>query len=109
MTSATLEAGGLLRVSSAVGLGTPRSHHSCVRTPAVRRFTGLNPSPYQEVATMADTVRDPVCGMEIRPEDAAATEEHDGGTYYFCSPGCHEAFVKDPHRYGHPSDEHGAH
>ena len=54
---------------------------------------------------MPDTVRDPVCGMEIRPENAAATEEHER-TFYFCSPGCHEAFVKDPHRYGHPSDEH---
>ncbi|MFP5343957.1 MAG: YHS domain-containing protein [Candidatus Limnocylindria bacterium] len=54
---------------------------------------------------MADRVKDPVCGMMIRPEDAAATEEHEGRTFYFCSHGCHQAFVNDPHRYGHPKDE----
>lgn len=47
--------------------------------------------------------------MEIRPEDAAATEDHEGRTFYFCSQGCHETFVKDPHRYGHPVEGHGGH
>ena len=56
---------------------------------------------------MADKVKDPVCGMEIRPEDAVATEVHDGLTLYFCSEACHETFLNDPHRYGHPPDEHG--
>jgi YHS domain-containing protein len=58
---------------------------------------------------MADLVKDPVCGMEIRPEDAAATEVHEGQSFTFCSTACHEAFVKDPHRYGHPANEHGDH
>lgn len=39
---------------------------------------------------------------EIETEDAVASEVHDGTTFYFCSEGCHETFVKDPHRYGHP-------
>lgn len=51
---------------------------------------------------MANTVKDPVCGMDINPEDAVATEDHDGTTFYFCSHGCHSTFVADPHRYGHP-------
>ena len=34
---------------------------------------------------MADTVNDPVCGMEIRPENATASEVHDGQTFRFCS------------------------
>jgi Cu+-exporting ATPase len=51
---------------------------------------------------MAETVKDPVCGMEIRPEEAVATAEHDGVTFYFCSQGCHNAFVDDPQRYGQP-------
>ena len=55
---------------------------------------------------MAELVRDPVCGMAIRPEEAAATEVHDGQTLYFCSEACHQTFVNDPHRYGHPSQEH---
>ena len=38
-------------------------------------------------------VTDPVCGMRIDDDDAAATAEHDGATYYFCSQACHDAFV----------------
>jgi len=48
---------------------------------------------------VAETVTDPVCGMQINPEDAVASEEHSGRTYYFCSPGCHSAFLSDPDRY----------
>lgn len=58
---------------------------------------------------MADKVKDPVCGMMISPEDAAATEVHEGVTFYFCSKTCHNTFVNDPHRYGHPTEEHGSH
>lgn len=58
---------------------------------------------------MTDTVKDPVCGMEFRPENAAATAEHEGRTFYFCSQSCHETFVNDPHRYAHLADEHGGH
>lgn len=53
---------------------------------------------------MATKVKDPVCGMEISPDDAVAQETHDGQVFYFCSHQCHEAFLGDPHRYGHPSD-----
>lgn len=48
-------------------------------------------------------VIDPVCGMAVDPSTAAATREHDGVTFYFCSPGCAAEFDADPHRYGHPS------
>lgn len=58
---------------------------------------------------MADKVKDNVCGMEIRPEDAAATEEHEGRTFYFCSHTCHKTFVKDPHRYNHSAEKHQGH
>jgi Cu+-exporting ATPase len=44
-------------------------------------------------------VTDPVCGMRIDPEDAAATADHEGTTYFFCSQVCHEAFVADPAAY----------
>ena len=58
---------------------------------------------------MADMEKDPVCGMMIRPGDAAATEDHEGRTFYFCSQACHDTFVADPHRFGHPAAEHGDH
>ena len=53
--------------------------------------------------------RDPVCGMEVDEQQAAATAEHNGTTYYFCAPGCKKAFEKDPHKYVHDSDDPAAH
>jgi Cu+-exporting ATPase len=44
-------------------------------------------------------VTDPVCGMRIDPDDAAAAAEYEGKTYYFCSQVCHDAFVADPEPY----------
>jgi Cu+-exporting ATPase len=44
-------------------------------------------------------VIDPVCGMRIDADDAAATTEYEGKTYYFCSGACHDAFVTDPLSY----------
>jgi YHS domain-containing protein/uncharacterized membrane protein YraQ (UPF0718 family) len=38
---------------------------------------------------------DPVCGMTVNPA-TAATGEHAGRTYYFCSDGCRTAFLTDP-------------
>lgn len=48
---------------------------------------------------MADTVRDPVCGMDIDPQNAVASMDYDGQTYYFCSDGCHAGFQADPAKY----------
>ncbi|HEX9181226.1 MAG TPA: heavy metal translocating P-type ATPase, partial [Burkholderiales bacterium] len=43
--------------------------------------------------------KDPVCGMQVEPERAAARAEHGGRTYYFCSTHCHQKFMADPTRY----------
>ena len=48
---------------------------------------------------MAQTFRDPVCGMEVTPETAAATSEYQGRTYYFCSKADKETFDKNPEKY----------
>jgi Cu+-exporting ATPase len=39
---------------------------------------------------------DPVCGMRVDTDDAVATAEYRGTTYYFCSEPCHEVFTADP-------------
>jgi P-type Cu+ transporter len=45
-------------------------------------------------------VKDPVCGMDVTPGQAAGGRaEHSGTTYWFCNPGCRERFVADPTRY----------
>ncbi|MCA1637109.1 MAG: YHS domain-containing protein [Acidobacteria bacterium] len=35
---------------------------------------------------------DPICGMTVKPETAAAIMEHNGETVYFCSKVCLETF-----------------
>ncbi len=47
----------------------------------------------------ADKVVDPVCGMTLDKGNAKITYEYKGTTYYFCSSGCKDAFVKDPEKY----------
>ena len=52
----------------------------------------------KEEKSMA-TVKDMVCGMEIDPDTAAASEEYQGTRYYFCSENCHDRFVAEPERF----------
>src|SRR5262245_10589746 len=47
--------------------------------------------------------RDPVCGMTVVPERAAARRQHGGRDVYFCAEGCARAFDADPGRYTAPS------
>lgn len=49
--------------------------------------------------TMTQTYTDPVCGMTVEPDKAAATHEYQGQTYYFCSKGCAKSFEADPTKY----------
>src|SRR5262245_718235 len=45
------------------------------------------------------------CGMQVSPENAAATLDHRGHTYYFCSKHCLDAFASDPERYVNKSHD----
>lgn len=46
-----------------------------------------------------ETVTDPICLMEITPEEAAGSYEYKGKTYYFCSPFCVERFKESPAKF----------
>lgn len=46
-----------------------------------------------------DKAIDPVCGMEVDPNNSAGESEYQGKTYYFCSTGCKKAFDQDPEQY----------
>lgn len=50
-------------------------------------------------AAPADIAIDPVCHMEVDKAAPAATRDHAGVTYHFCSTGCAEAFEKRPGDY----------
>jgi Cu+-exporting ATPase len=53
--------------------------------------------------------KDPVCGMMVAPEKAAAKLEHAGQTYYFCSKRCADRFSKEPERFLVASGTAGTH
>jgi putative ABC transport system ATP-binding protein len=55
------------------------------------RVLWLEDGMFKEMAVM---VSDPVCGMSIEREKAAASSTIDGITYYFCSKGCMREFVE---------------
>ncbi len=42
---------------------------------------------------------DPVCKMEVKESEAAATSEYKGKKYYFCSVACKNSFDQDPEKY----------
>jgi Cu+-exporting ATPase len=42
---------------------------------------------------------DPVCGMKVLPQKAAASVEHAGRTWYFCGQGCRIKFEASPAKY----------
>jgi P-type Cu+ transporter len=43
--------------------------------------------------------KDPVCGMTVDPDRAAAQSAHDGKTFYFCSRSCATKFAAAPEKY----------
>lgn len=45
------------------------------------------------------TVTDPVCGMTVDPASAAASVEHAGRMYHFCSKHCAATFTAKPANY----------
>ena len=42
---------------------------------------------------------DPVCGMSVDQNSAAAQSDHKGRTYYFCSKECKASFDANPEKY----------
>jgi P-type Cu+ transporter len=51
----------------------------------------------------AGTATDPVCGMTVKIAGARNKAQHDGHTYYFCSPRCRGKFTAEPLRYLEPA------
>ena len=70
---------------------------------------GTDDQPEDTMSTTPTTTTDPVCGMSVDPSAAAASVEHEGHTYYFCSHHCHKSFVEDPARYVSASHDDHSH
>ena len=48
---------------------------------------------------MSEQVKDPVCGMMFDKDDAVASSQYKGKTYYFCEADCKTQFDRNPERY----------
>jgi Cu+-exporting ATPase len=62
-------------------------------------------SPNPKAEAKAPIAVDPVCGMRVNPERAAAQYDFQGQTYFFCCPGCRAKFEQEPARYLAPGQE----
>ncbi|MEX2246877.1 MAG: ATP-binding cassette domain-containing protein [Dehalococcoidia bacterium] len=51
------------------------------------------------IKDIGSLVRDPVCGMSVEQQNAAASLEHAGQTYHFCSRGCSWEFQESPEKF----------
>lgn len=78
--------GGTFHISSTAGGGTTVRVELPIRT-------GEQPS---------ESVRDPVCGALIQPQQAYGSTLHQGQRYYFCCPVCQGAFEQNPEAYLQP-------
>jgi YHS domain-containing protein len=43
--------------------------------------------------------KDPVCGMQVNPQNAEFKSVYKGKVYYFCSAVCKGLFDREPQRY----------
>jgi len=50
-------------------------------------------------ADSAEIVRDPVCGMELKPAEVKFTESYGGKRFHLCSEICRNKFLADPAKY----------
>lgn len=55
--------------------------------------------PLAALSQPTETVRDPVCGAVIQPQQAYGSVQYQGQSYYFCCPVCQGAFQHEPETY----------
>ena len=77
---------------------TPPSVHGVADIPATDPVVEVGSDEQAEntMSTSPTQVTDPVCGMTIDPATAAASADHDGRTFSFCSTHCANQFRTDP-------------
>lgn len=89
MDSELLSTGALL-VTLGVSFYLMRRHGGCCAHASAH-------GPHSQ--TGQSQTKDPVCGMTVDPQKAAAQLLHEGRNYYFCSAACRDRFAEAPARY----------
>lgn len=80
---------------------TPAAIPNNVRVPPTDPVVdvGRDHEEEHDMSEKSPKVTDPVCGMTVDPAKAAASVEHEGRTYYFCSKHCAATFTAKPESY----------
>ena len=93
-----LRAGDALRTPAGFDIGA-RSPGE-VALSILAEIVSTQPTAVPPAASAPDaappTAVDPVCGMQVVVTEASRHAEHVGVRYWFCGPGCEQAFVADP-------------
>lgn len=93
------EAGARVRSPAGLDIGarTPEE----VALSILAELVSLRPTPHRPQPATVDIEGgvDPVCGMTA----TGLALEYAGRTWYFCGPGCRQAFADNPERYAHAS------
>lgn len=74
-------------------------HVDSDRISSIRMIFDTGPFTAGAAKPSDETAIDPVCQMTVEKAAAAATRNYEGTTYYFCNPGCADAFEQAPERY----------
>jgi xanthine dehydrogenase accessory factor len=94
-----IDEAGIARVRAPAGLDLGPTEHEEVAAAILTELVALRATaPPAEVVevTAPGQVIDPVCEMTVDPATALWSTTHEGGDYFFCAPGCLEAFERDP-------------
>lgn len=79
----------------------PPSIPNTLRVPPINPVVDVGRDQEEEydMSEKSPKVTDPVCGMTVDPAKAAASVEHEGQMYYFCSKHCAATFTAKPEGY----------
>ncbi len=88
----------IARVRSPAGLDLGPSTQEEIAVAVLAELVAWRHTRPRDVSAIVEAV-DPVCGMTVAVDGAAATSVHEGITYYFCHAGCRERFEAEPGRY----------
>lgn len=88
----------LARVRAPIGIDLGPTDHTGIAVSILAELVKIEVSAHPASGTVEapEQAVDPVCEMLVDVDTARWTLEHEEITYYFCAPGCHKAFSKDP-------------